>query len=116
VSERDRVKASPAGSILGLGIGLAVPGRPIRFLVAEDRSARGARDQTDRIPACSRLAHESIRHRREQRGTAPWSRRRHGAGSQAFAMPDGHLRTALQRLITQRRQVEPLLAVRRVGQ
>jgi hypothetical protein len=28
------------------GIGLAVPGRPIRSLVAEDRSAGGVRDQT----------------------------------------------------------------------
>jgi hypothetical protein len=27
-------------------IGLAVPGRPIRSLVAEDRSAEGVRDQT----------------------------------------------------------------------
>jgi hypothetical protein len=29
-------------------IGLAVPGRPIRSLVAEDRSAEGVRDRTDR--------------------------------------------------------------------
>jgi hypothetical protein len=28
-------------------IGLAVPGRPIRSLVAEDRSAGGGRDQTE---------------------------------------------------------------------
>jgi hypothetical protein len=32
------------------GIDLAVPGRPIRSLVAEDRSARGVRDQTGPEP------------------------------------------------------------------
>jgi hypothetical protein len=53
VSKRDRLKASPAGSNLGAAIGLAVPGRPLRSLVAEDRSARGAHDM-DRTPACSR--------------------------------------------------------------
>jgi hypothetical protein len=31
-------------------IGLAVPGRPIRSLVAEDRSAGGVRDQTGPEP------------------------------------------------------------------
>ena len=54
MSERDRVKASPAGSILGLGIGLAVPGRPIRFLAAEDQSAEGVRNRTGPEPT---LAH-----------------------------------------------------------
>jgi hypothetical protein len=31
-------------------IGLAVPGRPTRSLVAEDRSAEGVRDQTGPAP------------------------------------------------------------------
>jgi len=39
-------------------------------LVAEDRSPAGIRDQTDRTPACSRLAHETSRHRSERGGTA----------------------------------------------
>jgi hypothetical protein len=53
------------------GIGLAVPGRPIRSLVAEDRSAAGVRDRTGPEPrTCSRLAHETVRHREEPRGTA----------------------------------------------
>jgi hypothetical protein len=34
------------GNGWSLGRGLAEPGRPIRFLVAEDRSAGGVRDQT----------------------------------------------------------------------
>jgi hypothetical protein len=52
------------------GIGLAVPGRPIRSLVAEDRSAAGVRDRTGPEPrTCSRRAHETVRHWEEQRGT-----------------------------------------------
>jgi hypothetical protein len=49
----------------------AVPGRPIRSLVAEDRSAGGVRDQRGpKARVCSRLAHETVRHWQEQRGTA----------------------------------------------
>jgi hypothetical protein len=36
-------------------IGLAVPGRPIRSLVAEDRSATGVRDQGPEPPMLTRL-------------------------------------------------------------
>jgi hypothetical protein len=38
-------------------IGLAVPGRPIRSLVAEDRSAGGVRDQAGPEPAGTRWVH-----------------------------------------------------------
>jgi hypothetical protein len=37
-------------------IGLAVPGRPIRSLVAEDRSAAGVRDRTEPEPHAHELA------------------------------------------------------------
>jgi hypothetical protein len=42
-------------------IGLAVPGRPIRSLVAEDRSAGGVRDQTGPDPDAHELAHRTGR-------------------------------------------------------
>jgi hypothetical protein len=38
-------------SIVEACIGLGVPGRPIRYLVAEDRSAGGVRDRTGSEPA-----------------------------------------------------------------
>jgi hypothetical protein len=38
------------GRLVEACIGLAVPGRPIRSLVAEDRSAEGVRDQTGPAP------------------------------------------------------------------
>jgi hypothetical protein len=47
-------------------IGLAVPGRPIRFLVAEERSAAGVRDRTGPEPAVIVVAlvrARSARHR-----------------------------------------------------
>jgi hypothetical protein len=37
-------------------IGLAVPGRPIRSLVAEDRSAAGVRDRTEPEPDAHAVA------------------------------------------------------------
>jgi hypothetical protein len=44
---------SEAGIDLPGMIGLAVPGRPIRHLVAEDRSAAGIRDRTGPEPDAS---------------------------------------------------------------
>jgi hypothetical protein len=44
-------------------IGLAVPGRPIRSLLAEDRSAEGVRDRTgpkDAAAPRSRLANDAV--------------------------------------------------------
>jgi hypothetical protein len=53
-----------------MGIGLAVPGRPIRSLVAEAGAPEASTTRRERNPACSRLAHETVRHRQEQRRTA----------------------------------------------
>jgi hypothetical protein len=44
-------------------MGVAVPGRPIRFLAAEDRSAEGVRDRTapkDAAAPRSRLANDAV--------------------------------------------------------
>jgi hypothetical protein len=47
-----------------VSIGLAVPGRPIRSLVAEDRSAAGVRDQTGpdgaAAPYATACPHEGV--------------------------------------------------------
>jgi len=45
-------------------IGLAVPGRPIRSLVAEDRSAAGVRDQTGPEPHRAALGPRTIQDQR----------------------------------------------------
>jgi hypothetical protein len=52
-------------------IGLAVPGRPIRSLVAEDRSAGGVRDPQDRPPrsVLGPWAHRDHRGERSAMGT-----------------------------------------------
>jgi hypothetical protein len=42
-------------------IGLAVPGRPIGPLVAEDRSAEGVRDRTGPTPDAHEVAHGTRR-------------------------------------------------------
>jgi hypothetical protein len=48
-----------------------------RSLVAEERSAGGVRDRTGpESRVCSRLAHETVRHWQEQRGTATLGERR----------------------------------------
>ena len=41
-------------------IDLAVPGRPIRSLVAEDRGAGGVRDRTGPEPGAHELANETV--------------------------------------------------------
>jgi hypothetical protein len=42
-------------------IGLAVPGRPIRSLVAEDRSAEGVRDRTGPEPSAHKIVNATMR-------------------------------------------------------
>jgi hypothetical protein len=48
-------------------IGLAVPGPPIRSLVAEDRSAGGVRDQKDRTPMLTSLLTGRVATPRDER-------------------------------------------------
>jgi hypothetical protein len=60
-------------------IGLAVPGRPIRSLVAEDRSAGGVRDRTELEDAAtprSRLAHNAVATEGRPTLQSRWSQRR----------------------------------------
>jgi hypothetical protein len=55
-------------------IGLAVPGRPIRSLVAEDRSAEGVRDRTGPEPSAHEIVNATMREPAGQEGT--WRDRR----------------------------------------
>jgi hypothetical protein len=61
------------------GIGLAVPGRPIRARVAEDRSAEGVRDRTGpELPRrLQRLAYETLATEGGPSKGQGWTQRRH---------------------------------------
>jgi hypothetical protein len=75
-------------------IGLAVPGRLIRSLVAEDRSTEGVRDRTEPEPSRSPLAHETLQRRQNRAGLS-----RVGRGEEPAMWPcteaDGHSGTTL---------------------
>ena len=66
------VKEAARNVVLSKGEHRPCRARPAdRSLVTEDRSAAGVRDRTGPEPrACSRLAHGTIRHQQEWRGTA----------------------------------------------
>jgi hypothetical protein len=71
------------GRVAEAVIGLAVPGRPIRSLVAEDRSAAGVRDRTGPEPDAHELDHETIREPARQ-GVLPGTG---GQGSSCSSTP-----------------------------
>ncbi len=72
-------------------------------LVAEDRSRGGVQTGRHRTRACLHLAHETVRHGKEQRGTATYRPHVKTQVDRPNRHPLGP-GTALQRLITQRRR------------
>jgi hypothetical protein len=99
-------------------IGLAAPGRPIRSLVAEDRSAGGRPrpDRTETPESAPTLLTGPCDTGRNSAGQLPVRERRRPRrpSREACTEPDERLGTALPRLITHGDGVEPLLSARSV--